>query len=78
MEQALVEIGFMMFVLKLPIVYLFGVVWWAVRASEPPTDELPVAPVEPPCPWDRRRRRPPTPRGGSPRARAAARTRVSA
>jgi len=76
MEHALVEVGFMMFVLKIPILYLFGVVWWAVRAE--PRDEHPVAAAAPrPCPWDRGRR-PSVPRGGSPRARAARRSRVPA
>jgi hypothetical protein len=33
-----VEIIFLMLVLKLPILYLIGVVWWAVRAEAPPPE----------------------------------------
>jgi hypothetical protein len=40
-----VEIIFLMLVLKLPILYLIGVVWWAVRA-EPPPPEPALLPVE--------------------------------
>jgi hypothetical protein len=40
----LVEIVFLMLVLKLPILYLIGVVWWAVRA-EPQPPEPAVRPV---------------------------------
>jgi len=61
------ELVFMMVVLKLPILYLIGVVWWAVRAQpEPfePASLVPVAPTpEPPrspaparCQWHDRRR----------------------
>ncbi|MGH3063864.1 MAG: hypothetical protein ACRDMK_05955 [Gaiellaceae bacterium] len=43
----MVEIVFLMLVLKLPIIYLIAVVWWAVRAEpepEPPEPALlPVA-----------------------------------
>jgi hypothetical protein len=63
-----VEIIFLMLVLKLPILYLIAVVYWAVRAEpQPPepaalvpaaTDELP-----PTAPRQSRRRRPPR-RGG--------------
>ncbi|HET8653033.1 MAG TPA: hypothetical protein VFM13_10735 [Gaiellaceae bacterium] len=40
----MVEIVFLMLVLKLPILYLIGVVWWAVRA-EPHPSEPAVLPV---------------------------------
>jgi hypothetical protein len=33
-----VEIVFLMLVLKLPILYLAGVVWWAVRAEPNPPE----------------------------------------
>jgi hypothetical protein len=66
----------MMFVLKLPILYLIGVVWWAVRAQPDPYAGAELVPApEPagPCPW-RSTRTPlrPAPRGGS-RALAARR-----
>ena len=78
MEAVAVELFFMMIVLKLPIIYLFGVVWWAVRAEPRPLEGAPLrSDVRPPhCPWDRSRR--PRRRGPSPRARAAARARVRA
>jgi hypothetical protein len=59
----LVEIVFLMLVLKLPILYLIGVVWWAVRA-EPEPPEPAVLPVstdaDPPGggPHPKRTRRP--------------------
>jgi hypothetical protein len=74
-----VEILFMMVVLKLPIIYLAAVVYWAVKA-EPEHYEpalLPVAddaaPQSPPLRWRPRR---PTRRGphGSPTRREARRT----
>jgi hypothetical protein len=36
-NEALIELGFMLVILKLPVVYLCLVVWWAVR-SEPPLE----------------------------------------
>ena len=54
----------MMFVLKIPIVYLGFVVWWAIRAEPRPPEPafLPVVAESPrPCPW---RRRPLRPDGG--------------
>ena len=68
----------MLVVLKIPMVYLAAVVWWAIR-SEPvagPGDEGPFEPVPlVPCGWDEQRRRAvrarfglrPRPRGGAPR-----------
>jgi len=37
------EIVFMLVLLKIPLVYLCMVVWWAIRAE--PRDEQPTAPV---------------------------------
>jgi hypothetical protein len=49
------ELIFLMFVLKLPIAYLIGVVVWAIRAlPEPDSPALvpaPLGPVQGPCPW---------------------------
>jgi hypothetical protein len=76
------EAIFMLVILKIPLIYLGVVVWWAVRA-EPEVadggDEVGVlAPLEP-CSWnDRRRRRvrlgrgPVRPRGVRPRVRVHA------
>lgn len=63
------ELIFLMFVLKLPIVYLIAVVVWAIRADpEPQTAALVPAAEEPaprPCPWHAYRRRSTRPpRGG--------------
>lgn len=71
------ELIFMMLVLKLPILYLIGVVWWAVRATPDPYEPAALVPAEPdpptePCPWRARRRGTPIrPRGGRGRIRAA-------
>ena len=76
------EAIFMLVILKIPMVYLASVVWWAVRAApEVPGggDEVDVlAPLEP-CSWDdwqRRRARPARgpirPRGIRPPARVHA------
>jgi hypothetical protein len=69
-----VEIIFLMLVLKLPIVYLIGVVWWAVRA-EPRPPEPAMLPVlasgdPPPSP---RRSGPRRPLRGGPHGHAAVR-----
>jgi hypothetical protein len=64
------ELFFMLVILKIPVVYLCAVVWWAIRAEPQPLEGAgrPVAPVpagpnEPRrCTWRRRRfaaRRPP-------------------
>jgi hypothetical protein len=55
----LVEVIFLMFVLKLPILYLCAVVYWAVRAEpEPPEPALlPVPADDPSRPRPRRPRR---------------------
>jgi hypothetical protein len=55
------ELVFMMLILKIPIVYLGIVVWYAVRAEPRPPEPalLPARVDEPePCPWRRRPRRP--------------------
>lgn len=74
MNEALLELFFMLVVLKLPIVYLCLVIWWAVRAVPDPLEGVPlrVEPGTPQCPW----RRPSGPRGRSPRPRAPRRARV--
>ena len=77
----------MLLVLKIPLIYLAAVVWWAVRA-EPAEDEgsggeLELVPLTP-CGWEdwkRRRgslgRKPVRPNGHAPRVRAH-RARVTA
>jgi hypothetical protein len=54
------EAIFMLLVLKIPVVYLAAVVWWAIRAEPDPGDgpepEHVPAPLEP-CGWDGWRRR---------------------
>lgn len=52
----------MLVVLKIPVVYLCAVVWWAVRAEPQPPEgaprpavPVPAAPAPPACGWRRRR-----------------------
>jgi hypothetical protein len=76
------EAIFMLLVLKIPVIYLAVVVWWAVRAEPDPAvgdDEVGVgfAPVGP-CGWDdwkrrRSRRYGVRPRPSAPRVGARAR-----
>jgi hypothetical protein len=70
MSTAAWELIFMMLVLKLPILYLIGVVWWAIRSTPDPYAPAALVPVElddsprdpaAPCTW-RVRRRPVGPR----------------
>jgi hypothetical protein len=81
------ELFFMLVVLKIPVVYLCAVVWWAIRAEPVDDGELDSArtlvPLTP-CGWEewRRRRgarlagrRPVRPVGGA--AARRARTRVA-
>ena len=73
----LVEVIFMLVILKIPVVYLCAVVWWAVRADPRPPEAAanPARLPEPePCPWCGRLRGPrrPSPCGG--RRQAAALT----
>jgi hypothetical protein len=76
------EAVFMLVLLKIPIVYLCMVVWWAIRAE--PSDELPTTRVPvsdtpaPPSSWTRAAR--PGHRHGpdrTPRGRGGARTAVA-
>lgn len=71
MSTAAWELIFMMLVLKLPILYLIGVVWWAIRSTPDPYAPAALVPAEPdtsphdpaaPCTW-RARRRPLQPSG---------------
>jgi hypothetical protein len=62
-----VEIVFLMLVLKLPILYLIGVVWWAVRAEPGPPEPAPLlVPATDSPPDFRRTRRSRRPRRGGP------------
>jgi hypothetical protein len=59
LNETLFEVLFMMVILKIPIVYLCGAVWWAWRAEPKPpegaqTVAVPVDP-EPRAPWFARR-----------------------
>jgi hypothetical protein len=65
------EIVFLLLILKIPLVYLCGVVWWAIRAEPaPPEPEEPALVTAPVGPDDRpgwrflRRERPSRPRRG--------------
>ena len=56
---------FLMFVMKVPILYLLGVVWYACKSPPPPEPALKVVEEhdpKPPCPWQMRRRNPDAPR----------------
>ncbi len=71
------EFVFMMVILKIPIVYLCLVVYWAVKAEPKPPEpaKLSAEPLdlEPRPPWQRQPRRPSRGPHGSPaRARRAA------
>ncbi len=58
------EIIFMILVLKIPVVYLGAVVYWAIKSEPKPLEPaLLRAEPEPPAPWRPRGRRP-RPRGG--------------
>jgi hypothetical protein len=87
------ELVFMLVVLKIPVVYLCAVVWWAIRAEPRPLEGAgTVASLGPEprcdcqCGWSARRardlRRGPAPRPGGRTSRPArvayARTRVTA
>jgi hypothetical protein len=68
------ELIFMLVILKIPVVYLCVVVWWAIRAEPEPLEGAPrpvsLVPDAPDCGWRARRtrlrRRGPLPRGGRP------------
>ncbi len=56
---------FLMLIMKVPIAYLAGVVWYACKPPDPPEPavKLAEAPEPPPtCPWRLRRREPVGPR----------------
>jgi hypothetical protein len=44
------EVVFMMVILKIPIVYLIGVVWWAIRAEPRPLEGAAIAVADDPEP----------------------------
>lgn len=77
MSVSVWEAIFMLLVLKIPVVYLFAVVLWAVRAEpEAPSadgDEVGVLAPLTPCGWDDWKRRRAPRRGGSPNLSASAR-----
>jgi hypothetical protein len=63
-----VELLFMMLILKLPILYLAGVCYWAVKAEPKPLEGARVSvPVAPRPRTPPRRPRQPTSHGGPPR-----------
>jgi hypothetical protein len=68
------ELVFMLVILKIPVVYLCAVVWWAIRAEPRPLEgaaRLVPLDLPPSCGWrERTRRRPIRPRGGRSRATA--------
>ncbi len=73
----------MLVVLKIPIVYLCAVVWWAIKAEPKPFEgaaRVATLPDGPSCDWRRRHsrllRRGPLPRGGRGRRPAYARAQV--
>ena len=83
------EAIFLLVVLKIPMIYLAIVVWWAVRAEPTPgAGEEPIRAFVPltPCGWDDSRRRGPSRRPSyrptgprmRPNARRAARQRLGA
>jgi hypothetical protein len=63
--NVVVELVFMMLVLKLPIVYLGLVCWWAIRAEPEPQEAalIPAVPESGP-PWSPGPRLPRKPRSG--------------
>jgi hypothetical protein len=76
------EAIFMLVVLKIPMIYLAVVVWWAVRAEPEVTDrgdEVGMFAPLTPCGWDDwKRRRPQRPGRGPVRAPRVRPTRVYA
>ena len=67
----------MLVILKIPVVYLCAVVWWAIRAEPQPLEGAgrltPLSPTPPDCGWRAERarvlRRGPVPRGSRPTGR---------
>lgn len=80
--ELFVEVVFMMVILKIPVVYLCLVVYWAIKAEPPPLEGAarPARLPEPePCPWNRRRPIRPRPNPLRTRCRATpGRARVAA
>jgi hypothetical protein len=66
------ELIFMMLILKIPIVYLILVVYWAVKSEPKPPEPAALVPARPdteperPSPWVARRRPPRRPSRGGP------------
>ena len=64
----------MLVILKIPVVYLCLVVWWAIRAEPRPLEGAPLAVAPPESPpdrgrrWARRRPRRPGPHGAPARS----------
>jgi hypothetical protein len=58
------EIVFMLVILKIPMIYLCVVCWWAIKSEPSPPDlaEVPVVDDTPPTGGAPRRRRPTRPR----------------
>jgi len=76
------EAIFMLVVLKIPVIYLASVVWYAVRAEPEPAgggggEAGVLAPVGP-CGWDAWKRRRPTPYRYAPRRPSSPRLRTRA
>jgi hypothetical protein len=73
-----VELLFMMLILKLPILYLAGVCYWAIKAEPKPSEgaRVPV-PVAPGPQTPPRRRLRPSGSHGGPSRREARRTQVA-
>ena len=71
------ELVFMLVILKIPVVYLCAVVWWAIRAEPLPLEGAArLAPLDTPpsCNWRASaRRRPVRPHGGGGGRRVGAR-----
>jgi hypothetical protein len=76
------ELLFMLVVLKIPVFYLCGIVWWAIRAEPRPLEgAVAFVPDEGPpgCDWrSRARRGRPRPRGGNGRGRFVGARRLAA
>jgi hypothetical protein len=65
----MVELVFMMLILKLPILYLVGVCWWAIRQEPNPLEGAVTRSEDGPRRWKPRPGRRP-PRGGPHRSGA--------